>query len=140
MLSDRDEMESKFGIKLYGHFNDINYVFASKNEEMLATASFDGKVCLWNIQTSKQLFSITRNFNTIAQIGITSNNKHLILSWTKGEIDFFDLNPTILQSSFEGSQGPNFFEISSDNNYCIFNQAQSEKLLFTVLVIKKSSN
>ncbi|MEH1997123.1 AAA-like domain-containing protein [Nostoc sp.] len=72
---------------------NVNAIAFSPNEKYLATASVDGKACVWETTSGKRKFCYHNVDNTIANtVSFSPDGEYLVTAWADGKVLVFNTN------------------------------------------------
>ncbi len=107
-------------MQLIGHKDKITQIAFNSNDSLIATASEDGKILLWNAKTGENISTLFQSQSKIiSTIAWTKDSKYLAFSASDTTIKIWDIDKGILYKDRYTSDNINKIYFSADNNYLI---------------------
>ena len=92
-ISTLQKVLDKFKIKnLYGHTGDVTSVSFSPDSKILASASLDGTVKLWDVNSGREIYTFKGHTKGIASISFSPDGKTLASASYDKTIKLWDIN------------------------------------------------
>ncbi|CAG9321055.1 unnamed protein product [Blepharisma stoltei] len=111
------QKESKIILKRE-HYENIVFISAINNKKYFVSEGLDKKVILWSLSTHVALHAFTDKSYSSDWIGITDNDKYLVVKYQDSNVNIFKLPEMTIHYSFKISRRHNFFKIFQ--NYLTF--------------------
>ncbi len=107
-------------VQLIGHKNKITQIAFNSNDSLIATASEDGKILLWNAKTGEKISKLFQSQSKIiSTIAWTKDSKYLAFSASDTTIKIWDIAKGILFKDIYTSDNINKIYFSANDNYLI---------------------
>jgi hypothetical protein len=98
-------LPTKLAKVLRGHGGDVNAIVFSPNGELLASASNDNTVKLWNVQTGKELRTFQEAQDDVLTVAFNPNGDQLAAGGNEQTIKLWNLNTNVNPQILTGHEG-----------------------------------